>query len=158
VHASPSSQAVGHVLAGSQVSLSATTPSPQLAEQSLSVSALQPWGQHPSPASQAVLMALTHTTSQVSGAPLRLSSVHALASSQLLGQVLAGSQLSPVSSTPLPQLGGRVAVALLPSSTSVPPAAPELLFASSLLGAPDVLPTPNVPLVSALAVGATWIP
>jgi hypothetical protein len=57
VQALPSLQFVGHELGGSHVSPISTTPLPQLAEQSESVAAPQPVGQHPSPGVQ-VLMAL----------------------------------------------------------------------------------------------------
>jgi hypothetical protein len=51
----PSSQAAGHKEGGSQVSPGSTTEFPQLAEQSVSLTASQPEGQQPSPPVQAVM-------------------------------------------------------------------------------------------------------
>ncbi len=55
VHALPSLQLVGHELGGSHVSGDVTTPSPQVAEQSVSLPMVQPAGQQPSPFVQVVI-------------------------------------------------------------------------------------------------------
>jgi hypothetical protein len=65
VQASPSSQLVGQVSAGSQVSPASTTPSPQLAEQSESSAAVHPTGQQPSPPTHVLMAVLLHATLQL---------------------------------------------------------------------------------------------
>ncbi len=100
----PSSQAVGHEPAGSQVSPGSTTSLPQLPEQSLSTLALQPPGQHPSPLWHCVMIWLAHATLQLRGLPVGSSIVHALPSSHCVGQDSGGSQVSPGSTAPLLQL------------------------------------------------------
>jgi hypothetical protein len=71
--------------------------------QSASV-ALQPLGQQPSPEVHAVMAVLLQATLQFSALPVSRSSVHAMRSSQLAGHEAGGSQVSPLSSEPLPQL------------------------------------------------------
>jgi hypothetical protein len=91
----PSSQVVGHVEGGSQVSPWSITPLPQAAEQSSSFALLQFTGQHPSPSTQATTGSWVQTTSQVEGSPVMTSVVQALTSSQEVGQEAGGSQVSP---------------------------------------------------------------
>ncbi len=103
VHATPSSQDVGHV--PSQVSGGSTTPLPQLGEQSLSFEALQADGQQPSPDVQAVMVLWLHDVEHPD--PTSLSSVHATPSLQVLGhmpapETIAMSHVSGDSTTPLP--------------------------------------------------------
>ncbi len=96
----PSLQLAGQL--PSQVSPASMTPFPQLAEQSESVRALQPAGQHPSPSVQVVMDWCTHERLQLAALPVLESAVQALASLQTAGQL--PSQVSLTSTTPLPQL------------------------------------------------------
>ena len=112
VHGSPSSgQVVGQVLGGSQVSPAPIRPSAQLGAQSRSLAPEQPGGQQPSPARQAVTVWWVQVRVQPSAEPETISTVQALASSQVLRQapwwpaVIARSQFSSLSTTPLPQIG-----------------------------------------------------
>jgi hypothetical protein len=102
VHALLSSQVVGHVLGGSQVSPAEITPSPHLGEQSLSLPMLQPAGQQPSSFAQAVIGSWVQATLQVAAVPVMMSLVHATPSSQLVGHVLGRSQVSGNVTTPSP--------------------------------------------------------
>jgi hypothetical protein len=104
VHAFPSSQLEGQEAAGSHVSPPSTTPLPQLAEQSESLAELHPTGQQPSPEVQTLMDPWLQDTLQFWALPVIWSRVQALPSSQLEGQEAAGSQVSPPSTTPLPQL------------------------------------------------------
>jgi hypothetical protein len=77
VQALPSSQVRGQapgrpaVIARSQLSLSPTTPSPQMAAQSESVAIVQPVGQQPSPSAQAVIGIATQWALHVAAVPCR---------------------------------------------------------------------------------------
>ena len=101
----PSSQVVGHDDFGSQVSPFSTTPLPHEGEQSESVLALHPAGQQPSPEAQVVMAVWLQATLQLALLPVMRSMVQALPSSQEVGQEDFGSQVSPFSTTPLPQVG-----------------------------------------------------
>ena len=91
---------------GSQVSPASTTPLPHFGVQSESLLALHPAGQQPSlKAAQVVIPVWLQATLQLALLPVILSMVHVLASSQEVGQDDAGSQVSPGSTTPLPQVG-----------------------------------------------------
>ena len=105
VQALPSSQVVGQVDFGSQVSPPSTTPLPQVTEQSESLLALHPVGQQPSPPIQAVMAVWVQATLQVALPPVIWSVVQALLSLQEVGQEDFGSQVSPFSTTPLPHFG-----------------------------------------------------
>jgi hypothetical protein len=105
VQALPSLQLVGHVDGKSQVSPTSTTPFPQLGEQSLSLLALHPGAQHPSPDLHSVMGEKLHAAEQLVALPVSESMVQALPSLQLVGHVEGKSQVSPVSTTPFPQLG-----------------------------------------------------
>ena len=70
MQASASSQLVGQVAAGSQVSPASTTPSPQLAEQSESSTAVHPTGQQPSAPTHVVMAVLLHVTLQFAALPV----------------------------------------------------------------------------------------
>ena len=100
-----SSQLVGQVDGGSQVSPFSTAPLPQVGEQSRSVLALHPVGQQPSPPIQAVMAVWVQATLQVALPPVIWSVVQALLSLQEVGQEDFGSQVSPFSTTPLPHFG-----------------------------------------------------
>jgi hypothetical protein len=100
VQALPSSQLVLQFV--SQVSPFSTAPLPHEGVQSLSLFALHPAGQHPSPSLQATMGVLEHWKLQVAALPAGRSVVHLLLSSQLVGQL--PSQVSPGSTTPLPQV------------------------------------------------------
>jgi hypothetical protein len=54
-------------------------PSPQFAEQSLSVALAQPGGQHPSLSMQVVTALWAHCAVQVAAVPVSISTLHALA-------------------------------------------------------------------------------
>jgi len=100
VQALSSSQLAGQL--PSQLSPGSTWLSPQLAEQSLSFPLLQPAGQQPSELAQVVTFWWMHWRLQLLAAPVRVSMVQALLSSQLAGQL--PSQVSLGSTRPLPQL------------------------------------------------------
>jgi hypothetical protein len=85
----------------SQVSMPSTTPLPQTAEQSLSTEALAPEGQQPSASAGAVMAATTHSTLQLTLLPMRRTVAQTLEGEQTTGQL--PSQVSPGSTTPLPQ-------------------------------------------------------
>jgi hypothetical protein len=99
-----SSQVVGQLSAGSQVSPGSTAPLPQVCEQSLSVLKSHPAGQHPSSCSQETMGTLVHTALQFDGLPVIESRVHSMPSSQSVGQVSGGSHVSPSSMMLFPQL------------------------------------------------------
>ncbi len=100
VQASLSSQLCGQ--SPSQVSPESTMSLPQVAEQSLSVAFVQPAGQQPSPSLQPVIGWKMQVALQLFAAPVRVSWVQALLSSQLVGQL--PSQVSPGSIALLPQV------------------------------------------------------
>src|SRR5690349_8890352 len=107
VHELPSLQLLGHQPCGSQVSPASTTPLPQLAEQLLSLLALQPGGQQPSPLRQVVIGCRVQAAVQLAALPLSESSVHALPSLHVAAtsrQTATGSQVSPASIVPLLQV------------------------------------------------------
>ena len=135
VQALPSVQELGQEDFGSQVSPSSTTPLSQVGEQSRSVLALHPAGQQRSPATQVVMAVWLQTTLQVALLPVIWSTVQESPSSQL-GQVDGGSQVSPASTTPLPQ----VTAPPLPPVPGTPP----------VCGAPPVAapPEPDSPPVA----------
>ena len=66
----PSSQVVGQVDFGSQVSPFSTTPLPHAGEQSESVLALHPAGQQPSPPTQVVMAVWLQATLQLALLPV----------------------------------------------------------------------------------------
>ncbi len=107
VHEFPSLHVVGQVLCGSHVSPGSSAPLPQLAEQSLSLLALQPGGQQPSPRRHWVIVWRVQAEVQLSALPVSMSTVQALPSlhaKRFTAQVRIGSHVSPLSITPLPQL------------------------------------------------------
>jgi hypothetical protein len=100
------------VLIGSQVSLPVTTPSPQRVAQSLSLLALAPSGQQPSPDCGIVIALQSHLAVQLAASPLNDAAMQP-AERQLVGLgqavVLIGSHASFPVTTPSPQ---RVAQSL----------------------------------------------
>ena len=95
-------QLLGQVEVGLQVSPGSFTPLPHLTPQSLSLVLLQPGGQQSSPGMHvACKRSFTHWALQVP-AFTSLRSWHSLAG-QAVGQELSGSQVSPLSLTPLSQ-------------------------------------------------------
>jgi hypothetical protein len=78
VHELPSSQDVTQL--PSQVSPASTIPLPQLDEQSLSASLVQPPGQQPSPARQSTITWCVHAALQEETAPVIVSLEHAVPS------------------------------------------------------------------------------
>src|SRR5690349_6261437 len=103
VQKSLSLQLVGQVPAGSQVSPNSKRLFPQKAEQLLSLVLSQPGAQQSSLSVHTKIASLKQTASQVAALPKRTSAVQAFKSSQLVGQVLIGSQVSPASMISLPQ-------------------------------------------------------
>jgi hypothetical protein len=104
VQAFPSLQLLGHDEGGSQVSPVSTTSFPQLGEQSLSLLALHPDAQQPSPDWHTAMGAFWQATLQVAALPVMVSVVQVFPSLQLVGHDDDGSQVSPASTAPLPQL------------------------------------------------------
>ncbi len=121
VQSSLSSQSVGQEVGGSQVSPGSTTPSPQVAEQSLSTVASQPTGQHPSPSSHTEMGAELQATLQLVALPVSVSRVQALLSSQVVGQEAGGSQVSPGSTTLFPQVAEQSSSTLASQPTGQQP-------------------------------------
>jgi hypothetical protein len=105
VQAAPSLQEVGQLEGGSQLSPLSSKPFPQLAEQSPSVLLPQAGGQQPSPVLQAMMTVCLQLAVQAAAVPLSASWVQASPSLQDVGQLEGGSQLSPLSMTPLPHQG-----------------------------------------------------
>jgi len=103
VHGSVSAQLVGHEAGGSQVSPGSTTPLPQKPLQSSSLAVVQPVAQQPSPSVQAVMGVALQAALQLAALPVRRSVVQSLPSSHAVGHEAGGSQVSPGSTTPLPQ-------------------------------------------------------
>jgi hypothetical protein len=107
VQALSSSQEVGQVVVGSQVSPDSTISSPHRASQSLSLLTLAPSGQQWSPFIGAVIGVFVQTTLHCWGLPVSTSVVHAFLSSHEAWHgfvVLDGSHVSFVLTTPSPQL------------------------------------------------------
>jgi hypothetical protein len=100
-----SSQPVGQDEDGSQVSPTSTTLFPQLGEQSPSLLALHPGAQQPSPELHSLMGEKLQAAEQLLALPVSWSMVQALPSLQLEGHDDGRSQVSPVSTTPFPQLG-----------------------------------------------------
>ncbi len=98
-------QEVGQLVSGSHVSWQADSiwPLPQVQLQSLSFAVVQPAGQQPSPDTQIVCApSSTHFAVQLAAVPVSLRFVQPIGA-QEVGQLPGGSQLSPASTTPLPQ-------------------------------------------------------
>ena len=100
VHGLWSSQVSGQL--PSQVSPGSTVPSPQVPEQSESLVSSQPAGQQPSASTHEVTTWEVQTTLQLAALPVIESTVQALPSSQVTGQL--PSQVSGGSTVPLPQV------------------------------------------------------
>jgi hypothetical protein len=142
VQASASSQLVGQEVAGSHVSPVSTMPLPQLAEQSKSSAAPHAAGQQPSPPTHVVMALLLQAMLHVWALPVSWSWVHALPSSQLVGHEIAGSQVSPDSTMPLPQAApGRPPPEVPPTPVllQTPPAAVAPVPAEAPPAPPDWL-------------------
>jgi hypothetical protein len=122
VQGSPSSHVAGHVLGGSHVSPASSVPFPQLGEQSESLIALQPSGQHESFAAQAVIRVFLHSAVQVAASPTIVCFTQASCERHVCSVGQSPSQVSPRSTIPLPQIGARSAAA--PAATAPAAAAP----------------------------------
>jgi hypothetical protein len=99
-------QALGQEPSGSQVSphTASTAPLPQTHSQSLSLALVQPMGQQESPLTQAsCLPASTHFELQVREDPSSFCRVQPICG-HMVGQLSAGSQVSPASTSMLPQV------------------------------------------------------
>jgi hypothetical protein len=144
VQALPSSQLAGQLAIGSQVSPVSTTPLPQVAEQSESFAAVHVAAQQPSPPTQVVMGRALHATLHAWALPVSWSSVQALPSSQLVGHEVAGSQVSPASTMPLPQTAASAPpVGEVPPPPMAPPpleTPPEAVPPPVLAEAPPVPP------------------
>lgn len=101
VHTLPSEQLTGH--APSQISGGSIVMLPQLGEQSVSVIALHPTAQQPSPDTHCVIGWNEHAALHELAEPTRLSIVHAEASLHAVGHEVP-SQVSPVETTPSPHV------------------------------------------------------
>ena len=124
VQGSPSPQLEGQLAGGSQVSLGSMTPSPQLAEQSASVALVHPEGQQPSPAAHDVMGVVLQAALQLAALPVSVSLVQELESSQLVGQLAGGSQVSPGSTVPSPHVCEQSASVEGPHPAGQQPSAP----------------------------------
>jgi hypothetical protein len=114
---------------GSQVSPVSTTPLPQTGLQSESLVALHPAGQQPSAPIQAVMATWVQATLQVSLPPVIWSVVQALLSLQEVGHEDFGSQVSPLSTTPLPHFGEQLgSVLALHPAGQQPSSAPQAVM------------------------------
>jgi hypothetical protein len=83
------------------------TPFPHVGEQSLSLLALAPLGQHPSPPIAEVIAKFVHFAVHCAAEPDTMSLVHGSRSSHEVGQ--SPSQISGGSMVPLPQVGEQSA-------------------------------------------------
>jgi len=93
-------------MAVSQVSPDSTTPLPHTALVQLgSVPDPQPLGQQPSLGPHEVMLVCLQLAVQLDAMPNRVSAVQLLLSLHEVGQLEGGSQVSPCSTTPLPQRG-----------------------------------------------------
>src|SRR5437588_10829686 len=100
-------------MALSHFSVPSTTPLPQVPEQSESVAAVQPTGQHCSDGPQAVMNVCAQRAEHCAALPSMLSAVHGLWSSQsvavgqapAVGGGIAGSHISLASIMPFPSCG-----------------------------------------------------
>src|SRR5439155_21811148 len=98
----------GRRAGGSQVSPASTTLLPQVGEQSPSMLALQPGAQQPSPLVHTMIGVCWQAAVQLLALPPKVSTVQGLPSLQAVmscGHEAGGSQVSPDSSTLLPQVG-----------------------------------------------------
>jgi hypothetical protein len=86
----------------SQVSPGSVTSLPQIVAQSVSLLALQPTGQHPSPLMQRTIGANAQRAVQIAGSPVRVLLVQTFPSSHEVGQ--SPSQSSAPSRVPFPQV------------------------------------------------------
>jgi len=142
VHATPSSQLLGHEPAPdamplSQVSPLSTTPLPQPGGQSESLLALQPEAQHPSPSLQVVIRWFEHSAVHSEALPVSVSMVQTSLSLHAAGQapapaVMVLSQVSPLSTTPLPQTGEQSASLLALQPGAQHPSPPRQLVMGRL--------------------------
>jgi len=120
VHELPSLQSAGQL--PSHVSPGSTTRLPQLAEQSLSELLLQPAGQQPSASVHWETDWWLQAALQFAALPVGASTVQAFPSLQSVGQL--PSQVSPVSTTPLPQLAEQSESLLLVHPAGQQPSPP----------------------------------
>lgn len=100
---------VGQELGGSQVSPSSMRPFPQPVH-SLSLAAVQPGAQQPSPLLHSVIALCAQAAVQFAALPVSVSRVQRFSSSHAArpGQVAGGSQVSFPSRTPFPQVAEQL--------------------------------------------------
>jgi hypothetical protein len=111
----------------------------------MSVVKLQPAGQQPSPEEQKTMALKEHATLQVAVFPDIWFVVQALLSSHSVGHEPGGSQVSPVSTVPLPQFIGPVppvAPDVPPEPAAGPP--PVGAFEAACLSEHDVAVSPKI--------------
>jgi hypothetical protein len=131
----PSLQLVGQLAGGSQLSPASSTPLPQTPGQSASVAALQPAGQQPSAVVEQVVMGgKMQWAVQLAALPISMSAVQGSRSLQsratLVGQLEGGSQYSPTSTIPLPQVREQSgSLTPVQPGAQQPSAAPQLVIA-----------------------------
>lgn len=158
----------GHELGGSQVSPDSSRPLPQ-PRQSLSFAAVQPGAQQPSPFAQLVMVWCVQLSVQDAALPAVPSMVHALESLQLsIWHMLGGSQVSPPSRVPLPQVGEQSlsVLALQPGGQQLSPfsqavmvwcAQADVQLAGLPVGVSRVHATPSLQLIIAHALGGSQV-
>jgi hypothetical protein len=126
----------------SHFSLPSTAPFPHFALQSLSLVALQPAGQQPSPWAQAVWVpSAVQAAVQVAAAPVSLRRAQPI-QGQVAGQLEGGSQVSPASVAPFPHLATQSLslVALQPAGQQPSPFVQAVCSLSATHWAWQVLP------------------
>jgi hypothetical protein len=134
-------QSTVHRLPPSQSSPGSVTWLPQVAGQSVSLLAFAPVGQQPSSFTGVLIGVALHSTLQDWGAPLRTFTAQPLASAHVAGHAAAallGSQVSPTSRRPLPQLSGSHPSGAPSSSRSAASSLPSQRSSRSQTPSPSV--------------------
>lgn len=86
---------------------------------------LQAEGQQPSPPLHCVMAEKVHVAEQAAAVPERVSEVQVSPSSQVVGQLDGGSQVSPTSLVPLPQVAEQSLSLLLVQLAGQHPSPPR---------------------------------
>ena len=98
----------------------------------MSLLLVQPAGQQPSLAAQAVIAVCEQATLQLAALPVIVSVVQTSPSLQFCGQLPTGSQVSPLSRTPLPQVREQ-SVSVLASQAEGQQPSPETQLTMSVV-------------------------